>query len=715
MTPRALALVLALGAGGCISDRILVPDARTTADGGGMRAEPRQLARVEDETAQRRRLPFLKDVPADVMTVQGLRDWFDRYAEARKVALAKEDLFLHRVHILPPTLSTAQAYKGFLADFVGGVYDDSKKRMILISDYAWWSKVQQDAVGVMTGIDWAYEVFLAHELVHALQDQHFGLGDMLRGGVYDDNDDAAFVRKTILETDANVVGMSHFLGMDLEQLATRKSFFLFMRYNNLLSGPLMMALSGKTPSYFAKQSFAQYELGLSFIEGKLDLGGMDALSRSYLRVPGTPGALPESTEQLLWPRKMRAASDGTDTLDPPKALRRLTSAPASLPGSSLVLTNVFGALSFKHWLEKLRGPLEANAVADGWGGDRWDIVDDAGHSVLVWRTTWDSEGDAREFAREYESTVPVRYGERVVRRVDAEGRVVFDVPAAPKEERFVRTGRDELVTIERRGVDVLVLEGAVPSAHAALSDEMWGELKIVDKPPVDAARLAQKAEALERNIGALPPALERPGLLGRLFLPARTMAVRMGTGIGVDVDPPPGLEPLFLVNDSELRWGFRPGLELSLPLALSTELMSPVGQTIAGVSLGSLFPSLSFSVHTGHAVQLGDDLALVAQAGLDDLNSAFTSTRFAAGALMRPAPFLVVAPGVARAEDHAGGEATVIIGSALRRGFSTSPLLEVEVVDGLFIYESTSLFFDQRPRGLSLRAHTHALGLLLYF
>lgn len=717
MKTCALVAALALAsAGGCITDRILVADAQAP---GQLHADAAQLKRVEQETAQRRHLPFLKDVPADVMTVKDLRAWFDRYADARKLELAKQDRFLHRVSILPPTLSTAEAYQGFLADFVGGVYDDSNERMILISDYAWWSKVQQDAVGVLTGIDWAYEVFLAHELVHALQDQHFGLGDMLRGGVYDDNDDAAFVRKTILETEANVVGMSHFLGMDLEQLATRKSFFLFLRYNNLLSGPLMMALSGKTPSYFAKQSFAQYELGLAFIEHKLDNGGMDALSRSYLRVPGTPAALPESSEQLLWPRKLRA-----DSLDPPKAIARLSAPPSSLPGSFLVTTNVFGALSFKHWLEKLRGPLEANAVADGWGGDRWDIIDDAGHSLLVWRTTWDSDDDARELVAAYTAGVRARYGERAVRSsanadtVDAadEGApFVFEVPAAPKEERFVRTERDELVSIERRGRDVLVIEGVAATQHAALSAEMWSALTIVDQPPVDAAKLASKALALERNIGATATAAERPGLLGRLFLPARTMAVRMGTGIGVDVDPPAGLQPLFLINDSELRWGFRPHLELSLPLALAAEGMSPVGQTIAAIALGRLLPEPSFSVHAGHALLLGDDLALVAQAGLDDIGDAsFTTSRVAAGALMRPTPFLVVSPGVARVQQQSGA-ATIILGSALRRGFSSSPLLELEVIDGLFLYETSAFFFDQGARGLSLRAHTHALGLLLYF
>lgn len=702
-------LLVALGSG-CITDRILVED-----DKGALYADPKQLARVEQETAQRRRLPFMKHVPADVMTVQDLKGWFDRYADARKAELAKEDKFYHRTNILPPTTSTAEAYKGFISDFVGGVYDDSKARMILISDYAWWSKAQQDAIGAMTGIDWAYEVFLSHELVHALQDQHFDLSDMLRGGVYDDNDDAAFVRKTILETDANVVGMSHFLGMDLEQLATRKSFFLFLRYNNLLSGPLLLGLSGRTPSYFAKQSFAQYELGLSFIENKLDNGGMDALSRSYLLPPGTPGALPESSEQLLWPRKMRA-----DTLDPPKPIARLTAAPDALPGSKLVITNVFGALSFRHWLERLRGPLEANAVADGWGGDRWDIVDDGEHSILLWRTTWDSEGDALEFVEAYERGVRVRYGERAVKRTadpkSGDGaRTTFDVPSAPAEDRFVRTHRDELVVIERRAKDVLIIEGVTPDRELALREEMWPLLRVVEKPPIDEAKLAAKAAALEKNIGGMAPNPERPGLLGRLFLPMRTMALRMGTGVGVDVDPPAGFSGIFPVTDSELRWGFRPGLELSLPFALSGEIMSPVGQTVAGVSMGALFPSPTFGLHLGHAVPIGDDLALAVQLGADEVgNPTFSTRHVAAGALLRPAPFLVLAPGIARVDGGINGP-SVILGSALRRGFAAAPLVEIEVVDGLAIYEASTFFLSASDKGLTLRAHTHAIGLLLYF
>ncbi len=731
-------LALAAACGGCITDRILVDDGH-----GGLVADPQEFARVEAETAARRRLPFSAEVPADVMTVKQLRAWFDRYADARKAELEKEDRFFHRTNILPPTVSTAQAYKGFLADFVGGVYDDSTKRMILVSDYAWWAKLQQDAVGWITGRDWAYEVFLAHELTHALQDQHFGLGDMLKGGVYDDNDDAAFVRKTILETEANVVGMSHFLGMDLEKLATRKAFFLFMRYNNLLNGPLLMALSGRTPSYFAKQAFSQYELGLSFVEQKLDDGGMDELSRAYVRVPGTRGAFPESTEQLLWPRKMRS-----DSLDRPIPIARLKAPPAALPGSSLVVTNVFGALAFKHWLDHLEGPLVGGAVADGWGGDRWDIIDDpsacppatggaaatpaaparrCGASVLVWRTTWDSDDDAAQFFDAYSAAVPERYGERAaVVAGSSDTRRVYAVPAAPKEEHRVRTTRDERVLVERRGRDVLVVEGTAPAALAPLATEMWTQLVRGAPPAIDEDKLAGRRAALDKDIAAMhregTGALAGPGvagppgddLLSRLFLPARTMSLRLGAGAGIDERAPAGVNPLFLVNDTEMRWGFRPHLELSLPLALSGEVRTAFGQSVAGVALRSLFPSPSVSLSASQALPLGDDLVLAVQGSLDDIG-AVQSVRVAAGALMRPFHALTVSPAVARIEGGGEKTPTIVVGGALRRGTVSAPLAELEVIEGLYVYESSALFFDQNPRGLSLRAHTHVLGLLLYF
>ena len=688
---------------GCIGERILVEGQ----DGTALVSRP-AFERVERTTEELRRLPFLELVPAEAMTVAEVKAWFDRYADARKAELAKEDRLYHRLGILPPTLSTAEAYKGFLADFVGGLYDDGHKRMVLVSDYAWWAKAQQDVVGMVTGIDWAYEVFLAHELVHALQDQHFGLAEQLKGGVYDDNDDAAFVRKTILETDANVAGMAHFFGMDLSRFAVRKAFFLFLRYNNLLNGPLMQLLAGKTPSYFSKQGFSQYELGLGFIEKKLDRGGQEELSRAYLRVPGEPGALPESTEQLLWPKKMSQAA-----LDRPVPLARLTAPPASVPGATAISTNVFGALSLKHFLEPLLGPLEADAVANGWGGDRYDLFDDQGSTLMVWRTTWDSDDDARQVQDAWTRAVPRRYGERAGSAHVEGDHVRFTVPAAPTERRAVRTLRDEVIHLERRGRDVLVLEGARAEHVDALVVEAFAALVPGARPEPDRARIEAKATALEDHLGKLPPARPRPNLTERLFLPARLMSFRTGAGVGV-IDGPSGPIP-FPVADSELRWGFRPGFELALPLALSTALTTPVGQTVLGLKPRWYPPlSLEADVHLGHALPMGDDVLVAAQLGVQALGAPDGSRSAAAGALVRPFAQLVLAPGAAYIDGGTSGS-RVFLGGALTRGFGAQPLVELEVLDGLFLYESSLFGFDVRERGLRFVVQTHVAGALLYF
>jgi hypothetical protein len=716
--PRALVAVtltsvMALTA--CMTDRILVDDPRAPPGQERFTADQRQMSRVQQTTARLRHLPFKNDVPVDVMTVQELKAWFDRYADARKDILAREDRFHHRLGILPPTTSTAQAFSGFLVDFVGGVYDDDRKRMILVSDYAWWSKLQQDAAGVITGVDWAYELFLVHELVHALQDQHFGLRDMLRGGVYDDNDDAAFVRKTLLETEANVIGMAHFLGMDLSQLATRKAFFLFLRYNNLLNGPLMSLLSGRTPSFFAKQTFAQYELGLSYVERKLDEGGVDALSTSYLKVPGEPGAMPESTEQLLWPRKLRR-----DSLDPPRHLPSLRGVPSALVGGTHVLTNVFGALAFRHWLADVLGPIEAAAVADGWGGDRYDIIDQGASSVLLWRSVWDSDEDASEAFAAFESAVQRRYGDRtrvIEERSDATGALArFFIPSAPAEERLVRTLRDEELWLERRGNQILWIDGVTPETAAALSAELWPEVTVVDRPALQQQRLRDREHELQQQLArswplsGTPP--ERPGLAGRFALPPRTIAVRLGAGVDAQLlaDDTLSLQPL---TDMEIRWGFRPGLELTLPLGLVGYVDTVLGKTIFGASARTLFPSPSIAFAAGHVWTISDDLAVVAQAQVQRPTEAIErSWRWGAGVMMRPHDALVLTPSMSLLQGH--DNEIVVIGAALERGFVPAPLMEVEVIDGLFLYQSSTAYF-RRYQGLRLLGHSHVLGLAFYF
>lgn len=757
----SLAVFLWAVCAGCITDRVLV--ARDQADGSVVYdVDAAVVEQAKKKTTQLRHLPFLRDVPIDVLTVPQLEEWLNRYYDDYKVALKRQDYFYHKMGILPPARDTASTWKGFLGGFAGGVYDDdrvgkdgNKGTMILVQDYAWWSKVQLDAIGVITGVDLAYEVFLAHELTHALQDQHFHLDELL-----DDvgNDDVRMVQKTVLESEANVIGMAHFAGMDLDTFADRKAFFGFLRYNNLFNAPILTAVSGKTPSFFSRQTFAQYELGLSWVEARLDDGewqrfvkgkgeGASAeLALAYARVPGTPGALPASTEQLLFSDK---------ALDPPLVLPRLVLDEerrwAPLPGAVRSSGDVFGALALKHWLE--RPFAGADDVARGWGGDRYDVfVDDDDSPILLWRLLGDTDDDASEIAAALTARIARSVGEDrfIVDEGGSADRVLARVTPAADERRLVRTTRPERVLVERRGRQVVVVNGVDDEVDLpALVEALFAETVTAHNDDEDgAARARRSADLLlnlEKSFAALPARAES-WVGDRLLLPARTMAFRVGVARFAFDDPAKDNDEAdFIIGDIEARWGVRENLELSLPGGVTLHSARRAGpfHLAIGLAPGALpFLDPWSGTWSGRVVTTASweapSLALQLQAearprfavaqvfdpGIET-GAAFMNgdddVIFTVGLSLRPLPQLVVAPSIAFEDvgSDGGFDADVVrIGGVVQRGFVDAPLVELEVVPGLMAYWASSWgcrVDGQRFKGLTLVEQRQAVGLLLYF
>ena len=758
-----VAVQLAVG-GGCITDRVLVDD------GGRIVVDDEVVDRAEAQTATSRGLPFSRKVPLEVMTVAELEAWLNRFYDRAKVALARRDRFLHKLGILPPTRDSASTWKGFVGGFAGGVYDDDRLgpdgqrgTMILVRDYAWWAKVQLDLFGLFTGVDQAYEVFLTHELTHALQDQHLHLDRLLDDAT---DDDVRMVRKTILESDANVIGMAHFAGVDLEDTAARTAFFWFLRYNNLLNGPLMQAAAGRTPSFFSRQAFSQYELGLGFVEERLqvgdwrrivsddDAGAMAELSRSYLRLPGRADALPESTEQLLFPWKRGTSPDR------PLRLRPLQAddddddddtEPDNGDGGDDVVrfagfkvedSGVFGALALKHWIE---GPLQIGAepVVDGWGGDRYEVlVDEDGETLLFWRLLGDSPTDAAQLAEALRERLSRAHGAARLdvvdeRRGDDADRFLAIVRPAPQERRFVRTRRPEHLFVERRGAAIVVVLG-LPTTRdlEEVVARLWRQTVAVAWTPEDDARRAAVAAELEATLArtlAARPAPTSPSLLDQVVLPARTMALRLGADAIVNDDAGVRWLPA-----GEGRWGVRPWLELALPLAATL-------QTRAGPFLGAfgvaprttpLFDPLA-AVWSGRVVAtaaaaMGDLGAVVQLEAAPRLAPAEASSGTAviagrAGLLLRPLPGLTLQPGLEWSDGGVGldGEPGVVdglrLGGVVQRGFVDTPLVELELVRGLRLTATATQTWSKAPPsprpglGLAPRELRVGTGLLLIF
>ena len=105
------------------------------------------------------------------------------------------------------------------------------------------------------------------------------------------------------------------------------------------------------------------------------------------------------------------------------------------------------------------GSAQATAVFEG----------PKNHLALVWLTTWDSEDDAREFATAYAHYQTSRFD---------------DIGKPPKNihDTLWRNVGDRLYVVERRGMDVAVIEGFAPETTVAMLEAAFRGKKTELKP-----------------------------------------------------------------------------------------------------------------------------------------------------------------------------------------------------------------------------------------
>jgi hypothetical protein len=212
-------------------------------------------------------------------------------------------------------------------------------------------------------------------------------------------------------------------------------------------GGAIQPQESEAPDFLMRLLIAPYAEGVKFVGRVAEDGGYEAVSRAY-------AAPPRSTEQVLHPEKLL----GDDADEPVE--RRLPDLGAALgPDWRPLGQNTMGELQtrlvLQRWLvdepalsllEEL--PPEARKlgqlvlglgsrlipdrdpvrVAEGWGGDRYQVLHHTlGHTAVVWWTTWDTEADADELENALGLAVERHPGIAVDRR-GREVVVLFDVP-----------------------------------------------------------------------------------------------------------------------------------------------------------------------------------------------------------------------------------------------------------------------------------------------
>jgi len=246
---------------------------------------------------------------------------------------------------------------------VAGYYDPEAGDLVVVTDD-----------GVLAAFD---KVTMAHEIVHALQDQHFDLVAIDEDHGTDADRRAAI--SALVEGDASLA-MTQYM---FEYLGPQE---LIEMLGEALVGGEEYEVLENAPRYIADGLLFSYEAGQEFAMALYEAGG-------YAAIDAALADPPLSTEQILHPEKF-IGPERDDPLDVqnPDISNELGD------GWDVVRSDSLGEWDLRIMLEEngVDAPTAATAT-EGWGGAWLDVYTSDRDALALLTTRWDSEQDATEF------------------------------------------------------------------------------------------------------------------------------------------------------------------------------------------------------------------------------------------------------------------------------------------------------------------------------
>ena len=393
-----------------------------------------------------RKIPFKHEVKRDVTKRENMKALILKEIDEdmTPAEFRANELAMKAFGLLPRDYNLKETLAQVYAEEVAAFYDPKTKTMHLIEEPKTVAKKTPTFLERLFGKKNEFDkdenkTVIAHELTHALADQHYDL-DAMQEAVKKD-DDRSLALDALIEGEATLamfgVGMDDWNGDDIIRLPAERMEFTF----NLLAPFMPVMGAGKAlrdaPPIISEAMIFPYFRGMVFCAKVANAGGWAAIDDVY-RNP------PLSTEQILHPEKYRIK------LDLPMTIDLGTLKPGE--GWKEVGRNVLGEMQMAVMLKKHGG----KTAAAGWDGDRYAVFEGPKDKLgLVWISTWDSEDDAREFAHGY-----VAYETHKVANLGS--------PARPIPDVVWRNVGDSFYVVQRRGRNVAVVEGFPAVASAGL-------------------------------------------------------------------------------------------------------------------------------------------------------------------------------------------------------------------------------------------------------
>jgi hypothetical protein len=264
---------------------------------------------------------------------------------------------------------------------------------------------------------------LVHELQHALQDQHLTLR------VNGSTNDGTLAGRSVIEGDANYVEYLY------EQRCANDTFDCVDVPEPNDDG------GGSAPEYnrgLFVSTFTPYAEGSVLVETLYERGGWAAVDAAFERQS-------TSTEQVIHPDEYPAERPQRVVLDDRSNAEWTRVGRPQVVGEATIYATFWynGQIPSEHYTSNdadVSRFTYDHPITAGWGGDRLVAYENDDRYGYVWKTTWDTDADAREFAKAYRDLLDSK-------DAIARGDGVFVVPDGAFADAFrvVHTGDTVLI------------------------------------------------------------------------------------------------------------------------------------------------------------------------------------------------------------------------------------------------------------------------------
>jgi len=442
---------------------------------------------VLKETSEIRQLSILRPVQSSTQSRAEIERMIIKNLDedTSPAEMHADEVTLKKLGLAPADFQYRNLMIRLLTEQVAGYYDP-KTRQFHLADWI-------DLDG--------QKPIMAHELTHALQDQHFNLRRFEHWPKGDS--DAELAAHALIEGDATLVMARYVANNPLRALAFLKS---------LGAMGMSSAELDKAPRALRETLLFPYQQGLAWTRNLYKGGGWDRVSKAFTD-------LPQSTEQILHPEKYFAheapvkvtlpditqllnASGGSggrgqesgisspqSVVSTQRSAARINSSfvphSSSFRHHSSLITHhsllslpspsprpptasstswhrldydVEGEWGFYLFLDQfLKSPTESGRAAAGWGGDRFEVYEGPhGEACFISLSIWDTENDAREFFDAYVKRTELRYP--AAEKLDSIGSKTPNSELQTSRSVSWKTN-EGTITVGLRGSEVLIIEG----------------------------------------------------------------------------------------------------------------------------------------------------------------------------------------------------------------------------------------------------------------